>query len=407
MFDFIEDVLPGGFMPHGHCYLWRPGLLWLHVGSDTLIAASYFSIPVALYLFVRRRSDLAFPWIFSLFAAFIFFCGMTHLLEIWTVWEPTYWLEGTIKLITALVSLGTAVVLWPLMRPALALPSPAQLRGANDELASEIEKRRKAEHELRELNTELERRVREQTEELRRSNEDLQQFAYMASHDLQEPLRMITSYMQLLERRYKGRIDEKANTYIHYAVDGANRMRGLIDDLLSYSRANTNAQVLDRVDLGTLMQRAVHVLRRTIDETGGHVTWDRLPVVYGDETQLTQVLQNILSNALKYRREGVPPEVHVTAERRPDEHVVSVHDNGIGIAPEHQEKIFEIFRRLHLRGSYSGSGIGLAIIKRLVERHGGRVWVDSTPGSGTTVSFTLPVRASAGEEGEETGPVAR
>jgi signal transduction histidine kinase len=390
--EFLRNLFDAEFMPHGHCYYWQPGVLWLNVGSDVAIAAAYFTIPVALLVFVRRRKDIAFPGIFLLFGAFILACGGTHLVGAWTVWEPVYRLEGVVKLLTALVSVATAVVLWPLMRQALALPSPAELREANQELQAEVQRRQQAERELRQLNADLEHRVAERTEELRRSNEDLQQFAYVASHDLQEPLRMVSSYMQLLERRYKGKLDEKADTYIHYAVDGATRMRTLIDDLLRYSRTNTSEQRLEEVNLDGVLKRVRSDLKHTLEQTGVKLTHDPLPVVFADRTQLFQILENLVSNAVKYRRTDVEPWVHVRAEGGEGEQVISVEDNGIGMEPDQAAQIFEIFRRLHTQQQYEGSGMGLAIVKRLVERHGGRIWVDAQPGRGSAFRFTVPER---------------
>lgn len=227
--------------------------------------------------------------------------------------------------------------------------------------------------------------------ELGRSNSDLQQFAYVASHDLQEPLRMVASYTQLLAKRYKGKLDADADEFIAYAVDGANRMQRLIQDLLAYSRVNTQGQVFEPTSVEAVVGYALDNLRGAIEESGAVVTHDPLPTVMADDRQLLQLFQNLLSNALKFRGEQ-PPRVHVAAERRGTEWVFSVRDNGIGIDPQYAERIFVVFQRLHNVAEYSGTGIGLAICKKIVERHGGRIWIESQLGKGATFYFTLPAR---------------
>lgn len=225
--------------------------------------------------------------------------------------------------------------------------------------------------------------------EVQRSNQDLQQFAYVASHDLQEPLRMVSSYMQLLERRYKEQLDEKAQTFIDYAVDGTKRMQDLIEGLLRYSRISTEKHFVT-VDTNSIATTAIANLEQTIDEAGGEVTCDQLPTVEGDEVQLVQLFQNLIGNGLKYRKPGVPPHVHLSARQEGKEWIFAVKDNGIGIAPQHFEKVFQIFQRLHTKEEYPGTGIGLASCKKIVERHGGRIWIESNPREGSTFYFTLP-----------------
>jgi signal transduction histidine kinase len=236
---------------------------------------------------------------------------------------------------------------------------------------------------------ELERRVALRTEELQRSNEDLQQFAYIASHDLKEPMRMIASYATLLQRRYQSRLDEDADTYIGFIVDGVRRMNLLINDLLDYSRAG---QLTDEqpspVDPTQVLKGVLDNLKVTIADAGAIVTHDPLPIISYDQTRLAQLLQNLIGNAIKYRGEK-KPVIHLWADTTETETIFAVTDNGPGIPPEHHETIFGIFQRLHGK-DVEGTGIGLAMCRRIVERHGGRIWVESTPGAGSTFRFTVP-----------------
>lgn len=229
--------------------------------------------------------------------------------------------------------------------------------------------------------------------ELKRSNAELEQFAYVASHDLQEPLRMVTSYTQLLAKRYHGKLDADADEFIRYAVDGATRMQRLIRDLLTYSRVTTKGEVFERVDCKELLKGVLSNLRLAVEESRAVVTQGALPIVMADGAQLGQLLQNLIGNAIKFRSEEAP-WVHVSAEHRNNEWLFSVRDNGIGIDPQYTERIFIIFQRLHNREEYPGTGIGLAVCKKIVERHGGHMWVKSELGKGATFYFTLPVRGA-------------
>jgi len=257
-----------------------------------------------------------------------------------------------------------------------------------------------------------EQKLQQTLDELAQSNAELERFAYVASHDLQEPLRMVSNFVQLLTERYRGQLDADADEFIGFAVDGAQRMGQLINDLLAYSRIGTRSQPFQPTDVGTILEDALWNLSFAIQEAGATVTHDPLPTVLADPTQLRQLFQNLIGNALKFRG-SEPPRIHVAAEMMrttgdekrdaerpahptsysepsPSEWVFAVRDNGIGIAPEHYDRIFGVFQRLHSHSEYPGTGIGLAVCKRVVERHGGRIWVESQVGCGTTFYFTLP-----------------
>ncbi len=661
MNDLLPWTIPSGFLPHGQCLLWESGLLWLHAIADSAIVLAYYSIPFILANFVRKRSDLSFGWMLQLFSAFIFACGTTHLLSIWTLWQPAYFIEGLTKVVTAGLSITTAILLVKLVPQALTWPSPAQLEKVNEELRSEITQRLQVEGELRRTSAELEaliakqtmelavetverkrsiealrenraqfktlaevapvgifhcdkggfiqyandrmiemigltsqdevrvgwghalhpddhervlaawthtvesgqpfrsehrfvhpggsvtwvlgqaspvpgedgtvlgfvgtltdvtedkakeeqfrlvvesapcgmlminsegritlinaqiealfgysrneligcsveqliparfrnvhpemretighdpsirsmeagrdlfglrkdgsefpveiglnpirteddvfvlatvvditerkhaeQELERQTAELSRSNHELEQFAYVASHDLQEPLRMVSSYCGLLARRYKGKIDQDADEFIQFAVEGATRMKDLIDDLLIYSRVGRKGAAPVAIEAAKSVRAAVANLQIAITEAGAVIHCDWLPTVLADPTQLIQIFQNLIGNALKFSSER-PPVIRISALNTPGtkgkpQWQFSVQDNGIGFDQQYGERVFAIFQRLHTRAEYPGNGMGLAIVKKIVERHGGKIWVESTPGVGTTFFFTL------------------
>ncbi|MGB9458930.1 MAG: ATP-binding protein [Bryobacteraceae bacterium] len=259
----------------------------------------------------------------------------------------------------------------------------------------DITERKKAEEQIRQLNARLEERVLERTEELMRSNEELQQFAYIASHDLQEPLRTVSVYAQLLAKRYQGRVGDDADQFIDFIVGSAERMEKLIHDLLDFSRVDARgADFFTKTDCNTALDDAVRNLQSLIEESGAVITPEPLPCVTGDPVQVTRLFQNLLVNSIKYRSEDIP-RIHVAAQTGDGEILFSVSDNGIGIEPQYAEKIFGIFRCLQPRDRSSGSGMGLAICRKIVTRHGGRIWVESNLGSGATFYFTLPGSSNA------------
>ena len=248
-------------------------------------------------------------------------------------------------------------------------------------LVSDITGRKRAEDDLKAANADLQR-----------SNRELELFASVTSHDLQEPLHTISSYTELLAHKYRGKLDEKADTYIHYIVDGTARMHLMINDLLAYSRVGTRAKPLGPVAMDAVLGLSLNNLRKSIEESNAEIDREALPEVDADEVQLTQLCQNLIGNAIKFRKKDVPPRIRVSVECKGSDWVFGVHDNGIGIESRFFEHIFEMFRQLHSRAEYEGSGMGLAICRKIVERHGGRIWVESVFGEGASFYFTLPMR---------------
>ena len=365
------------FMPHGHCYLWLPSVLWLHVLADAAIAAAYFSIPFALHVFVRRRRDLQFRWIFVLFAGFIFWCGLTHIMSIWVVWRPDYVVEGLVKLVTALISVVTAVLIWPLIPRALALPSPESLRSANQDLRAEIARRERAETELRETNRNLEERVAE-----------LESFSYTVSHDLRAPLRAIDGFANLLTLDHTGNLDADGRHLLERVSAAARRMSALIDGLLAFVRLGSVPMQAATIDMRQLALDAAEAAR--VDYPNVAFTVEALPPARGDATTVAQIWNNLVDNAFKFSAGSPGPGVTIGAERDvAGEVVYMVRDNGVGFDMQYARNLFRVFYRLHDAGEFAGTGIGLATVKRIVERHGGRVWAEATTGGGAIFRFSL------------------
>jgi len=266
----------------------------------------------------------------------------------------------------------------------------AEVRARIDTHLSLYALRRELERQNAQLREEI--AAREQVQEaLQRSNIELEQLAYVASHDMQEPLRMIASYLQLVAQRYQGKLDADADEFIGFAVDGAKRMQALINDLLAYSRVGTKARPFAPTDCAAVVDTAISDLRVAIEESGAEIKCGPLPVVMADAMQFAQLFRNLLANAIKFRSTR-PPQVRIEAERADAGWCFAVRDNGIGIAPEYFDRIFVLFQRLHSRREYAGTGIGLALCKKIVERHGGRIWVESVQDSGSVFRFTLPYR---------------
>lgn len=380
---FKEIFSTNGYVPHGHCYLWQRELVSFHVLSDLLIAIAYFSIPITLIYFIKKREDVPFTGIFVLFSLFIISCGITHLMAIFTLWYPFYWLSGILKIISATVSLLTAFELVSVIPLALALPSPDKLKDINYQLEKEIQDRKKIEIKLIQLN-----------QNLKRSNEELEQFAYVASHDLQEPLRTITSFTEILVEEYGEYFDNTAKEYLTYISSSSQKMKTLIKDLLSLSKVSQKPQKLEKINLNEIITETIDFIIPTIHQRKINLNCQVLPHICGDKVQLTHLWLNLISNALKFN-ENELIDIKIGVEDQDNNWLFYITDNGIGIDAEYQQKIFAIFQRLHAQSQYEGTGIGLALCQRIVSHHGGKIWVESELGKGSTFYFTMPKESTS------------
>lgn len=402
----------GQYMPHGSCYLWQSNLIWLHVLSDGLIAIAYYSIPITLLYFVRRRQDLPFDWVFWLFGAFIVACGTTHAMEIWTLWHPSYWLSGYLKAITAAVSVYTAIQLIPLVPQALALPSPAQLEAANQSLRQEVTARQQAEAQVRKINDELEFRIAERTQELEQANQIQRQllnrerqarreaeqanrikdeFVTTLSHELRTPLNAIAGWTQLIRRQsYAAEAFDKGISIIERNVESLTHM---IEDILDMSRIVRGQirVVIQPVNLCNIIEMAVDSITPAANARSITIQLDldkQNNLIQGDSQRLQQVIWNLLSNAVKFTPNG--GEVNVSLTSEPDQVQIQVADTGQGIEADFLPHVFEYFRQADgsITRSRSGLGLGLAIVRHLVELHGGTITADS-PGANQGATFTV------------------
>jgi signal transduction histidine kinase/ActR/RegA family two-component response regulator len=399
-----------GFQPHGMCLLWRSDVFWAHLISDTLIALSYFSIPVAIIYFAYRRPDIAYGWVLHLFGAFIVACGVTHVYGIWTMWVPDYGAEAVVKIATAAVSLTTAIALWPLMPRMLAVPSPRQLEEKNARLAQEIAVRGVAEVRLRELNDALEQRVAVRTASLAQSNIELRQaracaersaqakadFLASMSHEIRTPMNGVIGMLDLLT--WADMPSDQAR-YLEIARDSARSLLTVINDVLDHSRLESGTVELEetRFSPRQLVERSVALLAGGAAGKGVPVEMDPaedIPdAVVGDPTRLRQILFNLIGNAIKFTEAG---EIRVGLAHRvePDGAItldLTVRDTGIGIPPEAQARLFDRFTQADSSTArrYGGTGLGLAISKQLVELMGGSIGVESEPGRGSLFWFSI------------------
>ncbi|RPH43120.1 MAG: sensor histidine kinase [Burkholderiales bacterium] len=397
-----------GLLPHGFCFTWLPSLLWLHVVSDGLTALAYFSIPIGLWRLARRRADLPFHWMFLLFGTFIVACGTTHLLGIWNVWVPDYWLSGAVKAITAAASVPTAIALFILLPRAIELPSTAQLHEANDALRREVAMRRAAEADLLAARAGLEARVEARTRELAEAtdrarlataqaesaNRSKDEFIAMLSHELRNPMAPIANAHRLIERTQ--RLDETGRAALAMAVRQGTQLRRLVDDLLDATRIAQGKFALQpiAVDVADAVMQVVQGMQPLARERSQpfevSVAAD-VGAVRADPARLQQVLENLLSNAFKF----TDPKDAVRLRVDSDAHAVRIEvgDDGIGIDAASLPRVFDLFVQgdTTIDRSRGGLGIGLAWVKAIVEVHGGTVSVHSAGrGRGTTFTVTLP-----------------
>lgn len=423
MWDSLRtSVTADGLMPHGYCLLWRPSLLYLHVFSDVVTALAYYSIPAALLYFVLHRRSVRFRNNFLLFGAFILACGTTHLLGAWTIWHPIYEIQGMVKLVTAVISIGTAVVLWPLIPKTLAMPSPEELEETNHRLVKEIQERKAAEEKIRQLNASLEERVARRTKELMQLNRQLEleiqerkwvedslrdadsrkdEFLAMLGHELRNPLAPIRNAVQVM--RKVGVADPK----LAWARDVVERQTGhltrLVDDLLDVSRIIRGKITLHKkpVAISTVIEQALETSKPLIDARR-HELSVRLPEepvrVYGDPVRLAQIVSNVLNNAAKYTPSR--GKIALTVASESGEAVIRVRDTGEGIPPQLLPRLFDLFTQAErtIDRAQGGLGIGLTIVQKLVELHNGRVEASSEgPGKGSEFVIKLPVSEQAAE----------
>lgn len=367
------------FMPHGMCYEWNPAVIWLHVVSDGVIALAYYSIPLTLLYFVRKRKDVAFSWMFVCFAIFIVACGTTHVMEILNIWHPTYWLSGIVKAITAMTSVITAILLISLMPQAIALPSHKQMQQMNEALQQEIEERKKAVVKLDLLNQQLAL----QSARTESANRELESFTYSVSHDLRSPLRAMQGYANAIREDFAGSLSGQALDYVSRICRATERLDRLIHDLLSYSRISTVEMKIDPVDLDKLVRDLVREYPDLQAQSKHVEIKGTLPIVLGHESGLTQVVANLIGNALKFIKPGDQPSVTICAEERGDMARIWFIDKGIGISPADQARIFKIFEQINSQRLYPGTGIGLAVVKKTVEKMGGAIGVESEEGQGS------------------------
>jgi signal transduction histidine kinase len=393
MIDTIRHfVSEDGFMPHGMCYLWRPSVLSLHLVSDTLITLAYFSIPFTLVYFVRKRRDLRFQWMFVCFAIFIVACGTTHLMEIWVIWHPAYWLSGSIKAITALASVPTAILLIKLVPQALQLPSPLHLEAANAELQREIIERSQAEKEVERQQLEL----AQSNAELVAANAELESFSYSVSHDLRTPLRTIDGFSHALLEDCADDLDDNGKAHLNRIRAATQRMGSLIDDLLNLSRLSRTAMQTQTVDLSALARSIAADLSKEQSERRIELRIQDGLTATADPGLIRVALGNLLGNAWKFTSKRASAHIEFGQAAVKGTLAYFVRDDGAGFDPAYADRLFGAFQRLHGMTEFAGTGIGLATVQRIVHRHGGRIWAESAVDCGATFYFTLSNTSSEG-----------
>jgi signal transduction histidine kinase len=353
----------GQFLPHGHCYMWSPGVLWVNVVADILIAMAYFTIPFALLYIARIRRDLRFDWLVVCFGVFIVACGLTHVMNVWNVWHAHYWVEGIVKLIAAAASVPTAILLWRFLPGILMLPSQRQLRDANESLA--------------------------------RANRELEAFTASVSHDLRSPLTTIAGQAGLLELSLPDATDEQKRrlTRIQNSVK---QMSELIEALLVLSRISRQTLHREIVDVTALAESIVQDMRQKDPTRSVEVVIQPNMAVHGDRRLVGDLFQNLIGNAWKFTSKTGDARIEIGQSNGGSLATLYIRDNGAGFDMAYEQKLFKPFQRLHGSADFDGSGIGLATVARIVDRHGGRIWAEGKPNAGAVFYFTLPTAPITG-----------
>ena len=347
----------GQFLPHGHCYLWSPGVLWMNVVADILIAMAYFTIPFALLYIARRRRDLSFDWLVVCFGVFVVACGLTYVMDVWNVWHAHYWLQGIVKLLTAAASVPTAILLWRFLPGILMLPSQRQLRDANESLA--------------------------------RANRELEAFTASVSHDLRSPLTTIAGQAGLLELSLPDATDEQKRRLSR--IQGSVRqMSELIEALLVLSRISRQTLHREIVDVTALAESIVQDMRQKDPARNVEVVIQPNMAVHGDRRLVGDLFQNLIGNAWKFTSKTAQARIEIGQSSGGSLATLYIRDNGAGFDMTYEQKLFKPFQRLHGSADFDGSGVGLATVARIVDRHGGRIWAEGKPNEGAVFYFTLP-----------------
>jgi signal transduction histidine kinase len=345
------------FLPHGHCYMWTPGILWMHVIADILIAMAYFAIPFVLIYIARRRRDLPFTGMLLCFGIFIVCCGLTHVMDVWNVWNTHYWLEGLIKIVTAVASVPTAIMLWRALPAILSVPSQRQLRDANESLA--------------------------------RANRELEAFTASVSHDLRSPLTTIAGQAGLLELSLP-HANEDQRRRLTRIQSSVRQMGELIDALLVLSRISRHTLHREIIDVTALVESIVQDLRQKDPARSVEVEVQPGISVHGDRRLIGDLFVNLLANAWKFTSRTENARIEVGHSTHGSMATIFVRDNGAGFDMAHEQKLFKPFQRLHGAAEFEGTGVGLATVARIIDRHGGRIWAEGKPGQGAVFYFTMP-----------------
>jgi signal transduction histidine kinase len=345
------------FMPHGHCFMWSPAVLWMHVIADILISMAYFTIPFVLLYITRRRKDLPHDWLLMCFGLFIIACGLTHVMDVWNIWHTSYWLEGAIKVFTAAASVPTAILLWRSLPDILSLPSQRQLRDANESLA--------------------------------RANRELEAFTASVSHDLRSPLTTIAGQAGLLELSLPNATEEQRRR-LQRIQGSVKQMSELIDALLVLSRISRHTLRREIVDVSVVAESIVQEFRQKDPSRSIEVSVQPNMSVHGDRRLIADLFENLIANAWKFTSKTAAARIEIGASQHGSMATLYIRDNGAGFDMAFEQKLFKPFQRLHGASEFEGSGVGLATVARIIDRHGGRIWAEGKPNAGAVFYFTLP-----------------